>query len=116
MDYKGKCIKYVDENGLTVCVNVEYESENTIRHSEYAHTHLFSGLGFSYDFSGENYHTTFNWSYWYELYIYANDSGIYKNKFDNVEIISEDEFDEIFNACMKKMNRMHYLKPENIKS
>lgn len=102
LKYEGKYIKY----GETY-LKVESVMRDPFRYVKFDFCYVFRGLGFCSEFTGYHDATFFDWSYWYEKYIYGDFNKI-NEKFNNIVEITEEEFDAAFEKCLKKLKTFHY--------
>ena len=98
LDIEGKFIKYKSMFGIEhycYVTDVIFDKLAT----EYGNTkfsYLIRGHGFCGEFTGYGDATSFNWSYWHEFLIEANDIDFLKKQVENIEIITKEEFDKEF--------------------
>lgn len=98
LDIKGKFIKYTSIFGIEhYCYVTDVMFDKLAM--EYGNTkfsYLIRGHGFCGEFTGYGDATSFDWSYWHEFRIEANDIDFLKKQVEKVEIITKKEFDNEF--------------------
>lgn len=108
LDFKGKYIRYGDEfDSNPIYMKVDWITEDKIRYARFDYSYMFRGLGFFGEFTGYGDATEFDWSYWFEFYIYGDGKNFFK-KVDKIEEITKEEFDEAFEEMLKSVREYHY--------
>lgn len=103
---EGTYIKYTDEFDNTHYLKVDWIREDNIVHTDSISFYL-KGYGFSGEFLGYDDATSFDWSYFYELYIYGRTDEDFKEKAKKVQVITKEEFDTTFEEMLNKLKEYH---------
>lgn len=103
IDYEGKYIKYKDDYEIEhYCYVTTIMKDNCVYHN-FDISYMFRGIGFDGEFTGYGDATSFSWSYWYEIYIYAQTPEDFKKKAEGIKEITKEEFDRAFYDHVEKL-------------
>jgi len=102
-----KYIKYNNGFDVITYMKVEEIMKDTFRFQNFEISYMLRGLGFSYEFTGYDDATSFYWDYWYEEYIYGDERDFIK-KLESIEIITEEEFNKLFDGGIELLKTYHY--------
>lgn len=112
LDFEGKFIKYDDGWGRTIYMKVDWVTTDKLRYADKDFSYMFRGLGFDGEFTGYGDATDFNWSYWYEFYIYGTEEELL-TAIDRIEVITQKEFNEVLEEQLNKLKEYHYTNKTN---
>lgn len=107
LDCKGKFIKYKNDFGIEHYCHVSTIMKDKYTYPEFNICYLIRGLGFDGEFTGYGDETDFNWSYWYEFYIYAQNANEFSKKTENIKEITKEEFNSKFYSYIEKLLEYH---------
>ena len=103
---EGTYIKYTDEFDNTHYLKVDWIREDNTVYTDTISLCL-KGYGFSGEFLGYDDATSFDWSYFYELYICGRTDEDFKEKAKKVQVITKEEFDTAFEEMLNKLKEYH---------
>lgn len=103
---EGTYIKYTDEFDNTHYLKVDWIREDNTVYTDSISLCL-KGYGFSGEFLGYDDATSFDWSYFYELYVHGRTDEDFKEKAKKVQVITKEEFDTAFEEMLNKLKEYH---------
>ena len=103
LDYEGKYIKYKDDYETEHYCYVTTIMKDTYVYHGFDISYMLRGLGFYGEFTGYGDATSFCWSYWHEIYIYAQSVEEFKKKTENITEITKEEFNKAFYGHVEKL-------------
>ena len=102
-----KYIKYNNGFDVITYMKVEEIMKDNFRFKNFDISYMLRGIGFSYEFTGYDDATSFYWDYWLEEYIYGDERDFIK-KINSIEIITEEEFNKLFEEGLVLLKTYHY--------
>lgn len=76
----------------------------------------FSGYGFTYEFTPYNDSTYVQWDELFQTEMDISENVDIEKEFSKIEIITEDEYNSVFDKMIDKLKEHHKKQLENIKS